>query len=149
MFMTHRHGEIFLGGLIKDGSVQAWSFVELELIAPLIFIEISRVIGRSRYKSVLMTTAVTDLKKAMLEEGPKFRIEIVSVVTPSRLNGTGAWGMEELDEALQVTDAVTNKSAVMFKTVSGKQYFSEHGDWSDLLRIDKHIYKSSRCTSTQ
>lgn len=141
MFMTHRHGEIFLGGLTKDDSVQAWSYVELELNAPLLFMEVVRVIGRARYKSVLMMTSVSDLKKAIIEEGPRFQIENLSVATPSRLNGTECWGMERLDEVLQVTDAVTNRSGVMFKTASGKKYFSEQGEWTEPLRVDKHIYK--------
>ncbi|WP_315807590.1 hypothetical protein [Pseudomonas sp. C9-3] len=144
MFMTHRQGEILLEGLTEDDSVQAWSFVELELNAPLLFMEVVRVIGRARYESILMTTSITDLKKAIIEEGPRFQIEKISVVIPSRLTGTESWEMEMLDEVLQVADSVTNKSGVMFKTASGKKYFSEHGEWAEPLRVDKHIYKSSR-----
>ncbi|MGE9760096.1 hypothetical protein [Pseudomonas sp. PDM20] len=142
MFVTHRQGEILLGGLKEDDSAQAWSFVELELNAPVLFIEVVRVISRARYKSVLMTTSIVVLKKAMIEEGPDFQIEKISVVVPSRLTGTESWEMERLDEILQVADSATNRSGVMFKTVSGKKYFSELGEWTEPLRVDKHIYKS-------
>lgn len=144
MFMTHRQGEILFEGLNEDDAVQAWSFVELELNAPLLFMEVVRVIGRARYESILMTTSITDLKKAIIEEGPRFQIEKISVAIPSRLTGTGSWEMEKLDEVLLVAESVTNRSGVMFKTASGKKYFSEHGEWTEPLRIDKHIYKSPR-----
>ncbi|MFJ3262495.1 hypothetical protein ACIPK7_19780 [Pseudomonas sp. NPDC086581] len=143
MFVTHRHGEIFLGNPAKDDSVQAWPYVEFGLNAPLLIMQVIRAIGRARYKSAVMMTSVSDLKKAIFEEGPCFQIESLSVATLSRLNGTEYLGMERLDEVLQVSDAVTNRSGVMLKTASGKKYFSEQGEWSEPLRVDKHIYKSS------
>lgn len=143
MFVTHRYGEIFLGSLAKDDSTQAWPYVEFELNAPLLLMEVIRAVGRARYKSVLMMTSLSDLKKAIFEEGPCFQIENLSLATSSRLNGTECWGMERLDEVLQVSDAQANRSGIMLRTTSGKKYFSEQGDWSEPLRVDKHIYKST------
>lgn len=143
MFVTHRYGEIFLGSLTVDDSAQAWPYVEFDLNAPLLLMEVIRAVGRARYKSVVMMTSASDLKRAIFEEGPCFQIENLSVATPSGVNRTKCWGVERLHEVLQVSDSVTNRSGVMFKTASGKRYFSGQGEWSEALRVDKHIYKSS------
>jgi hypothetical protein len=96
-----------------------------------------------------MMTSVSDLRKAISEEGPCFQIESLSVATSSMLNGTEGWEVEPLDEVLQVSDVVSSRSGSMLKTASGKRFFSEQGEWSEPLRVDKHIYKSARGFSQQ
>ena len=78
----------------------------------------------------------------MLEGISMSKIEEVQVITPSRLNGTGAWQMEPLAELVRISDADEKVLGYDLRTASGVVYSDrDHISSSDVERAQ--IYCST------
>ncbi|WP_031298519.1 hypothetical protein [Stutzerimonas nitrititolerans] len=78
----------------------------------------------------------------MLEGIAIAKIEEVQVITPSRLNGTGAWQMEQLAELVRISDTDEKVLGYDLRTASGVVYSDrDHISSSDVERA--RIYCST------
>lgn len=121
MFTTYRHAEIPLAPVFGD-HYQLWRFVELEQHRPWFCVTVNKGANGAAWRTMLLVPSEVELESMLREITTEAQIEVVQIVTPARLNGTGAWRMEPLAELVRVFDSNENVSGYDFKTVSGITY---------------------------
>lgn len=140
MFTTHRHAEISLAPLFGE-PYQLWRFVELEQHCPWFCVTLNLRKGRADWRTMYLVASGAELDH-MLEGISMSKIEEVQVITPSRLNGTGAWQMEPLAELVRISDADEKVLGYDLRTASGVVYSDrDHISSSDVERAQ--IYCST------
>jgi hypothetical protein len=121
MFTTHRHAEIPLAPAIA-GPHQLWRFVELEQHGPWFYVTINKGKNGENWRSMIFVASEDELEWALRDIAADARIETVQVITPTNLNGTGKWQMEELTELVRIYDAQDQVLGYDLKTASGNIY---------------------------
>ncbi|WP_209320162.1 hypothetical protein [Stutzerimonas chloritidismutans] len=140
MFTTHRHAEIPFAPLFGE-PYQLWRFVELEQHHPWFCVTLNLGKGRANWRTMYLVASGAELDH-MLEGIAIAKIEEVQVITPSRLNGTGAWQMEQLAELVRISDTDEKVLGYDLRTASGVVYSDrDHISSSDVERA--RIYCST------
>jgi len=89
-----------------------------------------------------LVASEAELEQMLEGIAAKAKIEDVQVITPSRLNGSGAWQMEPLAELVRISDIDENVLGYDLRTASGAVYSdSDHISSADVERAQ--IYCST------
>ncbi len=121
MFTTHRHAEIPLAPLFGE-PYQLWRFVELEQHRPWFCVTLNLGKGRANWRTMYLVASGAELDHMLEGIAAKAKIEDVQVITPSRLNGAGAWQMEPLAELVRISDTDEKVLGYDLRTRSGAVY---------------------------
>ncbi|MCQ4299790.1 hypothetical protein NAV11_07685 [Pseudomonas songnenensis] len=141
MFTTHRHAEIPLAPLFGE-PYQLWRFVELEQHRPWFCVTLNLGKGRANWRTMYLVASGAELEHMLEGIAAKAKIEDVQVITPSRLNGAGAWQMEPLAELVRISDTNENVLGYDLRTRSGAVYSDrDHISSADVERAQ--IYCST------
>lgn len=141
MFTTHRHAEIPLAPLFGE-PYQLWRFVELEQHRPWFCVTLNLGKGRANWRTMYLVASGAELDHMLEGIAAKAKIEDVQVITPSRLNGAGAWQMEPLAELVRISDTDENVLGYDLRTRSGAVYSDrDHISSADVERAQ--IYCST------
>ncbi|MBU0562989.1 hypothetical protein LG309_07660 [Stutzerimonas chloritidismutans] len=141
MFTTHRHAEIPLAPLFGE-PYQLWRFVELEQHRPWFCVTLNLGKGRANWRTMYLVASGAELDHMLEGIAAKAKIEDVQVITPSRLNGAGAWQMEPLAELVRISDTDEKVLGYDLRTRSGAVYSDrDHISSADVERAQ--IYCST------
>lgn len=141
MFTTHRHAEIPLAPIFGE-PYQLWRFVELEQHRPWFCVTLNIGKGRANWRTMYLVASEAELEQMLEDIAANAKVEDVQVITPSRLNGTGAWQMEPLAELIRIFDTDEKVLGYDLKTASGIIYSDrDHISSDDVGRAQ--IYRST------
>jgi len=141
MFTTHRHAEIPLAPVFGE-PYQLWRFVELEQHRPWFCVTLNLGKGRANWRTMYLVASGAELDHMLEGIAAKAKIEDVQVITPSRLNGAGAWQMEPLAELVRISDTDEKVLGYDLRTRSGAIYSDrDHISSADVERAQ--IYCST------
>lgn len=121
MFTTHRHAEIPLAPVFGE-PYQLWRFVEFEQHRPWFCVTLNMGNGRANWRTMYLVASEAELEQMLVGIAAKAKIEDVQVITPSRLNGSGAWQMEPLAELVRISDTDEKVLGYDLRTASGVIY---------------------------
>jgi hypothetical protein len=119
MFRTHKQAEIPSDELYS-GEAQLWSVVEQSLHSPWFYVSVHEGHPGQTLCTMLMVQEVPVLEALLAQQGETMRIGNVLLVTPSHLNNTNSWCMEELSELVQLCSAESH--CYQFLVKSGRRY---------------------------
>ncbi|WP_435634850.1 hypothetical protein ACSC9U_26580 [Pseudomonas solani] len=140
MFTTHRHAEIPLAPVL-GGPYQLWRFVELEQLRPWYCVTLNIGRGGANWRTMYLVASEAELEQMLESIAACARVEDVQVITPARLNGTGAWQMEQLAELVRIFDTDEKVLGYDLITASGAIYSDrDHISSADVGRAQ--IYPS-------
>jgi len=89
-----------------------------------------------------LVASEAELEQMLEGIAAKAKIEDLQVITPSRLNGSGAWQMEPLAELVRISDTYENVLGYDLRTASGVVYSDrDHISSTDVERAQ--IYCST------
>ena len=89
-----------------------------------------------------LVASAAELEQMLEGVAANARVEDVQVITPARLNGTGAWQMEPLAELVRISDTDEKVLGYDLRTASGVIYSDrDHISSSDVERAQ--IYRST------
>jgi hypothetical protein len=143
MFTTHRHAEIPLPPVFRE-PYQLWRFVELEQHRPWFCVTLNMGKGRASWRTMYLVSSEAELEQMLGDIAIKAKVEAVQVITPARLNGTGAWQMELLVELVRIFDTDEKVLGYDLRTASGAIYTDgDHTASVDVGRVQ--IYRSTAC----
>lgn len=141
MFTTHRHAEIPIAPVFGE-PYQLWRFVELEQHRPWFCVTLNIGKGRANWRTMYLVASEAELEQMLESVAANAKVEDVQVITPSRLNGTGAWQMEPLAELVRIFDTDEKVLGYDLKTASGVIYSDrDHLSSTDVGRAQ--IYRST------
>jgi hypothetical protein len=141
MFTTHRHAEIPLAPVFGE-PYQLWRFVELEQHRPWFCVTLNIGKGRANWRTMYLVASEAELEQMLEGIAPNAKVEDVQVITPARLNGTGAWQMEQLAELVRISDTDEKVLGYDLKTASGVIY-SDRDNISSSNVGRAQIYRST------
>lgn len=121
MFTTHRYAEIPLAPVFGE-PYQLWRFVELEQHRPWFCVTLNTGKGSANWRTMYLVASEAELEQMLEGIAAKAKIEDLQVITPSRLNGSGAWQMEPLAELVRISDTDENVLGYDLRTASGVVY---------------------------
>lgn len=89
-----------------------------------------------------LVASEAELEQMLEDTAANAKVEDVQVITPARLNGTGAWQMEPLAELVRIFDTDDKVLGYDLKTASGIIYSDrDHIPSADVGRAQ--IYRST------
>lgn len=125
MFTTY-HSASIPPALISGGDrALHWSYVEQEWNWPWFYVQIGFTEAGESYRRLLLITAVTDLAQLVADQGERYWMEQVQLVTPDHVNKRGLWLMEPLIEVSVARDDRCGSLGHVF-TVEGNRCYSLH-----------------------
>jgi hypothetical protein len=149
MFTTHRHAEIPLAPVCGE-SYQLWRFVEIEQHRPWFCVSLNIGKGRANWRTTYLVASEAELEEMLEGIAAKAEIEDVQVITPSRLNRSGAWQMEPLAELVRIFDTDEKVLGYDLRTASGVVYSDrDHISSADVRRTQIYCSTTTNCTGRE
>lgn len=124
MFRTHKQAEVPSDELY-GGEAQLWSIVEHSLHSPWFYVSVLEGHPGQTLCTMLMVQEVPVLEALLAQQSETMKIESVQLVTPSYLNNTKSWLMEELSELVQLCGA--DSYCYQFLVENGRRYVDGDG----------------------
>lgn len=125
MFTTYQQAAISCGIPSTNRGSWHWSYVEQEVVWPWFYLQIVREHPGESYRSMLMISAVSELKDLLDAQSGHMWLEQAQLVSPDHFNGRGRWVMEPLLEVSVERDGRDGSLGHIFK-VEGDRCYSTH-----------------------
>ena len=124
MFFTRDDAEIPVGASISKGA-KSWRFVEWYRTSPWFWVTV--IAEGEGYSNIdtLMLYLPGDVADLVAEGANSSKVVEVQIVSPPRMNNSGAWSMEPLTEIVSGVLPMTGRTVHVFKCRNGKTYMDD------------------------
>ncbi|MCW5597394.1 MAG: hypothetical protein KIT42_16060 [Rhodocyclaceae bacterium] len=143
MFSTLEGSEIATPLGLRNPDEHHWSYVELLLHIPWLFVTVVKRNRRSSLRRQLFLLYPEQL--AGLASGRSINIESAVLATPPHMNGSDQWRFENLSEVWRCLEPETpDQSAYLYVVATGKEYSSSllEANPQKLIR-ERQIYSAA------
>lgn len=121
MFKTTEQSALFPSSKGPDG-IQFWAHVEHEILWPWYYLQVVQDFGIEVMRTMVMVSTPSELAGVVSARTTTVWLEAAYIATPGDINGTGAWKLEPLLEAVMYRDEQGAPAGVTYKVVSTMVY---------------------------
>jgi hypothetical protein len=143
VFKTTEQSALFPSPTGPDG-IQFWAHIEHEILWPWYYLQVVQDFGSELMRTMVMVSTPSELAGVVSARTATVWLEAAYIATPGDINGTDAWKLEPLLQAVMYRDEQGALAGVTYTVVSTKVYAvgepSDERDMSTETIFDSTIH---------